>query len=296
MKRGVVMIMTLALVLLLSLVVLRSTTTTENYLSKMNDAMFNVQFNRTFLDMTDMIKTTTSQIKSADMFAILLKMPIVISDDKSGLGGVLRLNSGAGKININNLLNKDENSTINQTLYEVFESLLRDYQVSDSRFFMSLVLDLIDEDKEQRSYGSELAHVEGASVWDGGITNKKAFEKILNAYMKNTSDFRIYKVPWDKIIRFNGEKIDYNYLNSTIKAILERDYGINTLRSDELIKSDEDLMLSNAQKSILSDLHVQYYVPVLDCNFNFSYLNNNMSIDFVYDLEKRRISNIETIF
>ncbi len=297
MKKGVVMLVTLALVMLLTLVVLRSTTTTENYLFATTDAMYDAQFNRTFLDMTGIIKDATKTIKDEDMFSALLEMPIIISDEKSGLDGILSLSSAAGKININHILDQDANtSSTNQVLYDVLYSLMMDHQVADGSLFLSLVLDLVDNDTSARVYGSEIAHEIGSSVWDGGITNKKAFEKILEYYVKITADSNIYNVPWDKIISFNGKKIDYNYLNSHIKAVLERDYDISIPYDDSLVKKDSDLSLSKEQKDVLKALRVEYYVPRLACSFNFTYMNKNRSIDFIYDLERRRISNIETIF
>ncbi len=296
MKKGVVMIMALSLIMVLTLAILKSTTTTENYLNRMSDTVFNAQFNRTFLDMTGIIKDATSQIKDADAFSFLVQMPLVISDDKTSLQGVMTLSSAGGKFNINNLIDGDKNQTINQSLYDLFSSILSSYNVSDSVLLMSMLLDVIDKDQEQRAFGSELAYMENTKLSDGGIPNKVALRLILDAYVKQAHDDNVYKIPWQDFVTFSGKKIDYNYINSKIKAILEQDYGISVPYDNSLIKKDEDLSLDNEQKQIFKNLNIIYYVPRVACNFKFFYMDKEAEVDFVYDLEVKRISNIETIF
>ncbi len=296
MKKGIVMIMALSLIMVLTLAILKSTTTTENYLNDMSDTVFNAQFNRTFLDMTSIIKNATSSIKDSDAFSFLVQMPLVISDDKTSLQGVMTLSSAGGKFNINNLINEDENQTVNQPLYDLFSSIASNYHVSDSVLLMSIILDTIDKDNEERSFGSELSYQDNSKISDGGIPNKVAFKMILDAYAKQARDENAYSIPWNDFISYNGKKIDYNYINSKIKAILEKDYGINIPYNNSLIKKDDDLSLDDEQKQIFKNLGIRYYVPRLTCNFKFFYMDKEAEIDFIYDLETKRISSIETIF
>lgn len=296
MKKGVVMVMALALIMILTLVILRSTTTTEKYLNDMSSTIYKAQFNRTFLDIVDIVQKATKEIKDANMFNSLLQIPLVISDDKSMLEGVMRMNSASGKFNINNLINNDANKTVNQTFYDLVYSFIRDYQITDGLLFLSMVLDTIDKDDKERAFGSELAYKDDAKISDGGIPNKAAFDIIIDTYSKTANDGNIYKIPWENFITFSGTKVDYNYINAKIKALLERDYGINTPYDDSLVKNNEDLSINNEQNATLKSLNIIYYVPRLACNFEFFYLEKQMSIDFIYDLESRRISNIETRF
>lgn len=296
MRRGVVMIMTLALIMMLTLAVLKSTTITQKYITDMSDTMFFAQFNRTFLDMGVIVEELGREIKDEDMFAVSLKMPLIISDEKSKIEGILRLSSAASKFNINQLIDKDNNSTINQTLYDTIYSITREYQLSDGLFFMSLLLDTLDNDKEERAFESEFTYLENSTLSDGAILNQKAFKKIQDFYAKARSDGNIYKIPWDKIIAFSGEKIDYNYLTSKIKAILDENYGINEPYDDSLIKNDDDLSLNDEQKKVMKDLNIKYYVPIYLCDFEFHFLDKSMNIVFKYNLQTRRMSNIETTF
>ncbi len=294
MRKAVVMIMTLALLMVLSLMVLRSSTVTESYLSDMSENVYNAQLNRTFLDMTKLIRNSTTSIKDQEAFALVLKVPFAFFDEKSDIKVVLSLSSAAGKLNINKIFFED--GRVNEIFYDLLYSFMRDYELSDPLFLLSLILDMVDDDSKERAFGSEIAHSENPSIKDGGITNKKAFEKILKHYAKSSHDANAFKPPWYEVITFSGDSVDFNYLNGKIKTILQRDYDISPSTNKELIEGKDDLFLSKAQSKILDALDVRYYVPRLLCEMDFAYMDRSQSIRFIYDLETRRISGIETIF
>ncbi len=292
-KKGVVMVITLALIMALTLLILKNMTTTEKYLSDVSKSVFYAQLNRSFLDMNSVLKGLDKHIKDSDSFSLALKMPIIIKDKKSGIKAILKLNSGSGKFNINNLLVENK---INESLYELIYSILTDYDVVDGGFFMTLLLDTIDSDDEQRAYGSEFSYLQGAKLSDGGILNMRDFNKILNYYAKSQKDENIYKIPWEKFIKFSGDEVDYNYLDEQIKANLEQNYGITNLNENSIIYKDEDLSLNKEQKKLFKSLNIGYYVPIFLCDFEFHFSNKKANISFYYDLNTKRISDIETIF
>lgn len=293
-RNGVVMIITLVLVMVLTLAILKSTTITQKYFHDITNAQFMVQFNRTFLDITKVISETTKEIKDAKMLSYIIKMPIIISDDKSELQGVLRINSGADTLNINRLL--DANGTINQPMYDILYSALTDYRLNDTLFFMALILDALDKDNKERVIDSEFTHKEDARMSDGQTLTKNGFNELLKVYAALRYDGKVYKIPWNKLIRFYGEEMDYNYVSKNIKEILQREYGINSPYDDSLIKSDEDLSLNQEQKNLFKALGIKYYVPNLKCDFEFIYKKKSVNAEFTYHIQKKRIENIETIF
>ncbi len=292
-KKGVIMIITLAFIMSLTLLVLRNATTTDKYLKDVGNSLFYAQFNRSFLDMTVAIKKLSKQIKDADTLAFALKIPIIISDKKSNMQAFLKLNHGAKKFNINKLI---KNGKINQPLYDLIYSIMNNYDISDSPFFMSLLLDAIDADNKQRVYGSEFTHLEDTTLSDGGVMNYHGFKKILDYYAAFQNDGNIYKIPWSEIISFSGKKIDYNYLSPLVKASLEQNYGISEFNKNSLIYKDKDLSLTREQKDVLKTLDIDYYVPVILCNFEFHFEDKQAHVVFFYDLQSKRISGIETIF
>lgn len=297
MRKGVVMIMTLALILALTLAVLRSTTTTEKYLKNMSDTVFYTQLNRTFLDIFAIVKKMTSKVSDASSLKMLLSMPLVVSDEDSGLEGVLRLESDAGKFNINSLI--DTNGSINQTFYDYIYATLKDHEVVDSLGFMNLLLDTIDKDSEARTNGSEFTHTSVVKMTDGGIPNKKAFKIIEDFYATNNRDSNIYKVPWDKIITYTGEKVDYNYLTDENKKILEQEHDVKFADNDDnykVVESADDLDLDDDQKKVFKALKIDYYVPRVACEFEFHYLDRSANINFDYNIIKKGMTKIETIF
>lgn len=297
MRKGVVLLITLSLVMMLSFIIIKSTTITQSYLKNLNHTLFYAQFNRSFLDIFSALKKRSSQIENAEAFKILLSIPIIFSDKKSGIDGMMELSSGADVFNINSLLNADQNNSINQDLYDVIYTTLLKYEVADSMSFMNLLLDTIDKDANEREYNSEIAYAIDAKLRDGGIENKKAFSYLLDFYAKEHKDTNIYKVPWSKIIGFSEAESDYNYLTKEIKEILYENYGISdTSLMSSLASKDEDLSLNEEQKSLLKSLNISYYVPILKCNFRFFYMDEYQQIAFRYDLKTKRVSDIETTF
>lgn len=293
-RRGVVMIVTLVLVMVLTLAILQSTTITQKYFNDITNSQFMVQFNRTFLDISKIISEATKEIKDAKMLSFIVQMPIIISDDKSELQGILRINSAAGTLNINNII--DSNNTINETMYDVLYSALKDYQLSDTLFLMALLVDTVDANKEERSFESEFTYKDGARMSDGGIFSKQGLDEVLRVYAKLRYDSRVYQVPWEKLIRYSGKNIDYNYLSKNIKEVLQREYGITPPYSNSLVQNDEDLTLTNEQKKVFKALNITYYEPDLKCDFEFTYKERSVSANFTYHIQKRRIENIATNF
>lgn len=293
-RNGVVMVVTLVLVMVLTLAILKSTTITQKYFSDLSNTQFLVQFNRTFLDISKVVSEATKEIKDAKMLSLVIKMPIIISDDASGLQGILKVNSAASALNINQIV--DDNNTINQPMYDVLYSALSDYHLGDTLFLMALILDAIDKDSNERSFESEFTYNKKAKMSDGGIFNKRGLYEILDVYSKLRYDNRVYQVPWDKLVRFSGKDMDYNYLSDKIKEVLQREYGITPPYDDSLVEKDEDLFLTKEQKKVFKALNIKYYVPNLKCVFEFTYKDKSASADFTYHTQKRRIENIETIF
>lgn len=291
MRKGVVMLMAMALIMMLSLIVIRSTSVSDGYLKSMNEALFFAQFNRSFLDITKIISAQTANIKNAYELEIALKVPLVIHDEKSDIKSILRVNSAANKFNINLLL--DKNGTINKTFYDFVYDSLSQYQLNDINYFLAIVLDTIDKDDESREFQSEFTHLQNAKMLDGGIINKKAFEKVLEYYAKVTHDDKIFSIPWDEFIGFSGNDVDYNYLSKFSKELLSKFYSIS-VQSGKIIEDDNDL--DEEQKAIFKALHVKYYVPILLCDIEFAYAKQNMNIKFKYDIKSKRVSEIESIF
>ena len=293
-RKGIVLLSTIGLIMLLSLAILKSATVTEKYFYGVNQTIFFAQKNRFFLDVVKILETKMEEVDSADSFNQIVGMPILLRDDQSDLEGSLNLKSGATLLDINLLV--DDESKINQTFYDFLERVLMEYSLRDMHFFLITLVDALDSDDEPRVFESELAN-ENPRFNDGKIQSYSAFRSILDYYAKIRDDKVIYDVAWEDIIGFKESKTDINYITPRLREYLESFYGFNFhYNEDDIIDSKEALESLVFDTSVLDALGITHYVPLLTCKMEFSIMERTMQINFNYDLHTKRVGAIETTF
>lgn len=293
MKKGVVLLSVILLITALSVIILKGISISENFLKQSSKSLFLSQGNKTFLDTISFLKQNTQMIKDAKSFKLIEGLPIIIDDSKNDFQIKLTLKSAANRLNINNLLKN--HSRVNQNFYDFLRYILMKNEISDANFFLSVLLDVLDKDDDERAYESEFNIREKKAV-DGRIHSLVQFKMILDYYVKKTQDAQIYNIEWEKIIAFEEIKADYNYLNDTILFYLSEFYGINTTKKDELVNSYEELYLDDEDKKAFKDLNIEFYVPVFDCDLLLIQGEAQMNVKFHYDIPEKKVYKIETIF
>lgn len=293
MRKAVVLLSVVLLISALSVIILKGISISEQFITQSSKSLFLSQGNKTFLDSIAFLKQNTQMIKDAKTFKLIEGLPIVIDDAKNDFQIKLSLNSAATRLNINNLLKDD--SKVNQTFYDLLSYILMKKEVRDTNFFLSILLDVLDKDENERTYESEFNRREKKAI-DGKISSYTQFKMILDYYVQKTQDAQIYNVEWEKIISYDEAKADYNYLNDTILFYLSEFYGINTEKKDELVNSYEDLYLDDEDKKAFKDLKIDFYVPVFACDLLLIQGEASMNIKFHYDIQDKRVYKIETIF
>lgn len=293
MKKGVVLLSVILLITALSVIILKGISISENFLKQSSKSLFLSQGNKTFLDTISFLKQNTQMIKDAKSFKLIEGLPIIIDDSKNDFQIKLTLKSAANRLNINNLLK--EHSRVNQNFYDFLRYILMKKEIRDANFFLSVLLDVLDKDDDERAYESEFNVREKKAV-DGRINSLAQFKMILDYYVKKTQDAQIYNIEWEKIITFEEIKADYNYLNDTILFYLSEFYGINTTKKDELVNSYEELYLDEDEKKAFKDLNIEFYVPVFDCDLLLIQGEAQMNVKFHYDIPDKKVYKIETIF
>lgn len=293
MKKGVVLLSVILLITALSVIILKGISISENFLKQSSKSLFLSQGNKTFLDTISFLKQNTQMIKDAKSFKLIEGLPIIIDDSKNDFQIKLTLKSAANRLNINNLLKN--HSRVNQNFYDFLRYILMKNEISDANFFLSVLLDVLDKDDDERAYESEFNIREKKAV-DGRIHSLVQFKMILDYYVKKTQDAQIYNIEWEKIIAFEEIKADYNYLNDTILFYLSEFYGINTTKKDELVNSYEELYLDDEDKKAFKDLNIEFYVPVFDCDLLLIQGEAQMNVKFHYNIPEKKVYKIETIF
>jgi len=191
---------------------------------------------------------------------------------------VILFKSAQDKININNLLYDDK---VNQTMLDFIDLIFDKYRIEDREFFIDLILDTIDKDKEERNDKSEISLYE--PFVNGYIYNYKQFQKIIDYYYKVTQDKNIYKIPFKDIFSFDNSYTDCNHLSFVIKNILGIQ-GCNDLKSLYDKKFIENLGIIPFNKER------PYYIWM---NVHYKRYNNQFNFKILYDITNKRIVKIE---
>ncbi|MDR1555178.1 MAG: hypothetical protein LBS39_04030 [Campylobacteraceae bacterium] len=292
-KKGIVLLTTVGLIMMLSLLILKSVDTSQKYFDKASQRGLFVQLNKSFLDALTILQKSSNDIKDAQSLSIIIGLPIILSTDNGDMNVMMDITSAAGVININNLI-LNNNST-NEPLYNLLQNLLYEYKVTNSNFFLSILLDAIDNDKNERTYGSEAA-LKDYKFNDGGINSKESFNYLLDYFVANGGDAQIYIIPWEDIIGFIGKNIDFNYIKEPLFTLIKKEYNLHLLNQDGIVNSYDELQIPSSDKEKLKALSIGFFSPRIFCSVNFFYLNQTKSLNFLYDMESKKVGYIETIF
>jgi hypothetical protein len=293
-KKGIALLTTIGLIMILSLLILKSFDISQKYFEKASQRGVLVQLNKTFLDALAILQNSAKDIKDAESLSVLIGIPITLGVENNDFNVAIDISSAGGTININNLIL--ENNSTNEPLYNLLRTLLAEYRVVNANFFMAILLDAIDKDKEERSYLSEAA-LKSGKFTDGGINSKESFNFLLDYFVANGGDAKIYSAPWFDIIGFWGDGVDFNYMSEPLFELIKKEYNLNSLESGGFVSSyDELTRLSLADKEKLQALGVVFFAPRIFCDINFFYLNRKKSLKFLYDTNLKRVGYIETIF
>jgi hypothetical protein len=292
-KKGVVLLTTIGLILMLSLLILKSVDISQKYFDRAGDRNIFVQLNKSFLDVLTILQKNAQNIKDAQSLSIMIGLPITLSTDEGDMSIVVDVSSAGGVININNLILS--NNATNEPLYNLLQTLLYEYKVTNSNFFLSILLDAIDEDKNERVYASEAA-LQDYKFNDGGINSKESFNYILDYFTANGGDAKIYNIPWEDIIGFFGKDTDFNYIKEPLFALIKKEYNLHSLEQDGIISSYDELRLSLDDKEKLKALNIGFFSPRVFCSVNLFYLEQTKTLNFLYDMESKKVGYIETIF
>ncbi len=241
---------------------------------------------------------TVGKISNADELNVLLNMPFDFYDKATDIKFSVEFKNHSSKLNLEGLV--DENETISEIYYDTINNLLVGANVFDSRFFMSLLLDTMDSDLEERLYSSEL-HLKDPYFRNGTLDSQEQLKYILDFYAKEREDANIYKIPWFDIISFEDRGVDINYINPRLLGAILPDmaaYQIDeiTAQKEELITSLDELDIYDEQKERLKFFDVGVYGTVLGCSVDFSMHGDSMHANFIYDIKEKKIRDVRVRF
>ena len=136
---------------------------------------------------------------------------------------ILKISASSTKLNINNFkdIQTDEQRDILRT---TFEQYFVENQIDDPTLFFNLV-DRVLETNSSRDEWEYLANDESYSINSPffrreHIYDMEHFQEILQIYVDETNNTRIYKLPWADLIQFEESTVEFCKMSPELRKII----------------------------------------------------------------------------
>ncbi len=315
MKKGIALLATLAILVLISVIVSLSVERSNEF-AKKDYAKYIIQHNTLLKNFIDTFGQFAKDINGSEALFELTLIPIILTDEKTNLTFSAKIGSNSNLLNINWLVKKLDNNEsntstqnpfnkkefeINSDFYTILEKILKDYDVDNITLFMNLLLDTLDNNLFELEYRSELALYE-RNFLNGEIKGFNQFSKIIDSYILITGDLNINRVPWDKLISFSNKKLDFNFITPELLKYLVTDLSsveLFELTNEKLMSYDEESIkeyLSEEQIEFLKKFNVSFFEPTIKIEFEYSINDLNGDAILEYGLKDKKVTILETRF
>lgn len=299
MRKGVALLITVSLVATITALIGISAGILDHSFKRISNKQFLIQSNLFFSNFITILKENSSDINDSMMLDIFFMVPLTFENVEQDIMVDVTFSSDAQKLNINNYISEDNktNPSVDENYDEYLNRILTVYNVSDKILLLSMIADTIDKDDDERTSMSELA-IEDPYFSQGTIFNQEHFNIILNAYKKNTLDFTVDTIPWDRLISFRGNDIDFNYISPDTLGFLVPELDPDT--SVELTENRVDVYDSfemigfdTETTKRLKEMKVSFFSPRVEAEMNIRHAEHHSQIHFSYDLSSKKVTNLE---
>jgi len=308
MKKAIVLLITLALLSIISTLIVVSLNISTKNLDRVAYIDAQNQFSLVFKDFVKIIKNFSKDINDSqtlDMFLSNSTLP-GLYDEKSGITIGMMVETKMDRINLNYLLNQlvqnSKNGDVNLTsefLLTPLEKFSAFYRLSDSALFIDLLLDTIDQDQEERAPFSEISALD-FDFREGKVFSFNHLKKIFNHYYKLSHDERIFAITendFDRFFYFGDTKkyglLDCNRVSSEVMKLLIRDdFDMQDSDYCTLFKDPPDELKKIKKIYNITDFdkNSKYLV---ECQVILNTDEFNQTVSFDFDINSARIESID---
>ncbi|MCV6606942.1 MAG: hypothetical protein OIF32_01925 [Campylobacterales bacterium] len=201
----------------------------------------------------------------------------------------LECSPGNKEFNIN--MSRDFNDSFRYIYEDNFKNFLTsEYKlISTSTLFELINYSLAVTPKEESYlFGKDELKINSVDLENKKISGKDLWNKIIDDYYSLTEEKEIYKVPWDKLIGFEGEYLDFNQISPELCKIIfpikgESDEELCVEPSKTL--SQEEVLdgLDENEKTFAIGAKLYYkFNPILDCKLNYNSSDVDGTFSFRY--------------
>ena len=278
----------------------------DDSFKRVSNKRFLVQGDILLSNMLGILKNASSDVNDSATLDIFLAVPFAFENKDFDTSATIAFESAASRPNVNWLL--DDNTSkkktdpyapvpLNPQMEEYLDRILTVYNVSDKILFVSMVADAIDTDLEERSAGSEIA-LEDPDFTQGKLYDMHHFMQIVDAYERMTMDPVARTIPWESLIGFTNQNIDFNHLTPDALQMLAPELPVERLAEFttdriDLYESLDDLPLEAETKRKLKKLRVVFYSPNVSGDILIKNGEQQLHVTFLYNLGSKKVSDIE---
>lgn len=302
MKKGIALLITIALVAAIAALIGIAGGIVDHSFKRITNKQFLIQSNAMLEGVIDLLGQHTSDINDSMTLDIFLMMPFVFEQKERGLNVDITFTSEAGGLNLNHMLQEDntsqEKALIIKPAYETYlDHILTVYNVSDKILLQSMIADTVDTDLQERTTGSEIAF-ENPFFSQGAIYSIEHMEQILEAYKRFTLDFSVDEIPWDQLLSFRSDGVDFNHITPEMLSMLVSGLEpavVAEMTTDriETFESFEALGFDSETIKTMNELGVLFFVPQVKAWINIRSDNRHLGLTFSYHLQTKKATQIE---
>ncbi|HEX5623517.1 MAG TPA: hypothetical protein VFX57_03640 [Sulfuricurvum sp.] len=299
--RGAVLLMTLLLIAIMSGGIALLLAQSSYVLNLSQRSRGDAQITKITSDLERILPDTLSKIRTVNDLDAALMLPLSSRSSDGRFTLDISLHSALGVFNINKIANTDGISK--DPFAALLPALFARYPIAAPNTFINILLDTIDTDISEREAGSEIVAL-FPDFHNGSIENVTQFEQIIARYLALTKDTQILNVPWERLIGFEGDKIDINYATPDIVSIIVPRMDAKTLHQVTDLRtapfeSKEQLFSIAPELSPLYNTWFVLYAPgtpypiIGEVAMQTNGVSNHFR--FQFDLQNRTFNRLEII-
>ena len=250
-------------------------------------------------DLEQQLPTLLSAITGAEELDLAMRLPFQLESKNRDFSLKTTLTSPYSRFNINRVSNSD--GVLNEPYIALLMRVFATYQIADADIFIKLVLDTIDTDTAERATNTEIV-LSSIDFKNGIISDSKQFAHILERYIELTRDTSVLEIPWDRIVGYEGDQMDFNAITpETLSLVLpnlppEKIRFLTLLRTKAYTSKEEVIAAEPALGTLFDNYFFIYKSGVpynLLCDVQISENSRIEQVRFQYNLLDKKVQRVE---
>ena len=277
MRKGVALLITITVISTLLALIGVSFSYLERAKKDSADTASIIQANIFYKDIAKTLITLLKGKNSQDVISTLYLAPQTIAEQKGDFFltiGCEPLSNGAD-INWLGLASDEKSNAKFNIASTLFDEVASKYDIDDAQTLLKLII----EDIEGKESSQRLKQKKG-------IISKNQFDIILKRYFQESSDIKVFSIPWRKYFSFLSKEsmIDSKYVSAEFISLL---FGIDIITAQDDWIVGEDLLKFLQDQSVDLALYnnkifSKSLLKSMECSSNYSYNGGIYKFSFNY--------------